>query len=260
MTQLRQLAGQWELIYYLVRSELMVRYKQTFLGPAWVVLEPLIQMVVFTVVFRRVRETDVANITVAYPVFLYAGLLPWTYFRFTLTKSANALVTYQAMIQRVFFPRQFLLVAEVMAGLFDFGISFLILLVLMASYSVPLRPEIILIVPLLLGIAGLIFGLSLFLSILNARYRDVRQMLPYILYVLMFLSPVVYPPSFLPEEFQWLFSLNPLTGYLSGFRAAITGSAWSVGDLLLSIVITVVVLVAGLAYFRRNIDDAVDIL
>ena len=259
MLTIKRLSDHGELIYFLVRSELVTRYKQTFLGPAWVILEPIIQMIVFTLVFRRVRETDL-GVAVAYPVFLYAGLLPWTYFRFGLTRTANTLVHYEAMVQRVYFPRQLLLVSEVIAAQVDFVISFGILVVLMILYSVPFRLEMLAIVPLLFGIAALIFGLALFLSIWNARYRDIRQMLPYILYVGMFLSPVVYSPNFLPPEYQWVFSLNPLTGYLTAFRAAVVGTPWSPVDLQVSVAITVVLVLAGLAYFRKNIDDAIDVL
>ena len=248
-----------ELILALVRSELSLRYKQTILGPAWVLLEPVLQMIVFTLVFGRIRQTEGVDITVAYPIFVYSGLLPWTYFRFVLTKASANLLTNKEVIDRVYFPREYLILSTIISGAFDYAISMLILFVLMVVYHVPFRLEILLCVPLLAGLAVLTMGVSLILCIWFARYRDVRYMVPYMIQAWMFLSPVIYPPSFLSSN-QWLLSLNPLTGYLENFRAALIGTPWQWGNLLVSLVMSVAVFAFGLVYFRKNIALAVDVL
>lgn len=248
-----------ELIIALVRSELSLRYKQTILGPAWVLLEPVLQMIVFTLVFGRIRQTQGVDITVAYPVFVYSGLLPWTYFRFVVTKASANLVTSKDVIDRVYFPREYLILSTIIAGVFDYAISLVILFILMVIYHVPFRWEIILCVPLLAGLAVLTMGVSLYLSILYARFRDVRYMVPYIIQAWMFLSPVIYPPSFLSSN-RWLLSINPLTGYLEAFRSALIGTPWEWGDLAISLILSVVIFIVGWVYFRKNIALAVDVL
>jgi lipopolysaccharide transport system permease protein len=249
-----------ELIYFLVRSDVVTRYKQTVLGPAWVIVEPVIEMVVFTVVFGKIHETEVENIHVAYPVFLYAGLLPWTFFRSTLTKGANSLVVNRDLVQRVFFPREILVSVHVFSGLFDFGISFLVLLALMIGFGVPIRWSILAIIPLLGGVCALVLGLSFWLSVVNARYRDVRQMVPFVLQVLMYLSPVIYPPDFLPPESQWLLALNPMTGYLEAFRSVIIGTHWEPTHVAVSMVFSGLVLLVGWWYFRHKQLTVADVL
>ncbi len=248
-----------ELIYALVRSELSLRYKQTILGPAWVLLEPVLQMVVFTLVFGRIKQTQGVDITVAYPIFVYSGLLPWTYFRFVVTKASANLVSAKDVIDRVYFPREYLVLSTIIAGVFDYAISMLILFVLMVIYHVAFRWEMILCIPLLAGLAVLTMGVSLYLSILYARFRDVRYMVPYLIQAWMFLSPVIYPPSFLSSN-RWLLSINPLTGYLEAFRSALIGTPWEWGDLGISLILSVVVFAAGWYYFRKNIALAVDVL
>jgi lipopolysaccharide transport system permease protein len=254
-----ELNRHFELIYALVRSELSLRYKQTILGPAWVLLEPVLQMVVFTLVFGKIKQTQGVDITVAYPIFVYSGLLPWTYFRFVVTKASANLVTSKDVIDRVYFPREYLILSTIIAGVFDYAISILILFVLMVVYHVPFRLEILLCIPLLAGLAVLTMGVSFYLSILYARFRDVRYMVPYLIQAWMFLSPVIYPPTFLSSN-QWLLSINPLTGYLEAFRSAMIGTTWEFGDLAISLIMTVVIFAAGWVYFRKNIALAVDVL
>jgi len=248
-----------ELITALVRSELSLRYKQTILGPAWVLLEPVLQMIVFTLVFGKIKQTQGVDITVAYPVFVYSGLLPWTYFRFVLTKASSNLVVAKDVIDRVYFPREYLILSTIIAGVFDYAISIVILFILMVIYHVPFHWEIVLCIPLLAGLAVLTMGVSLYLSILYARFRDVRYMVPYLIQAWMFLSPVIYPPSFLSSN-RWLLSINPLTGYLEAFRSALIGAPWEWGDLAISLILSVIIFIAGWGYFRKNIALAVDVL
>ncbi len=258
-TRREEFNRQWALIRALVRSELSLRYKQTILGPAWVLLEPVLQMIVFTLVFGKIRQTQGVEITVPYPIFVYAGLLPWTYFRFVVTKASANLINAKEIIDRVYFPREYLVLSTIIAGLFDYAISMLILFVLMVVYHVPFRPEFLLCVPLLAGLAVLTMGVSLYLSILYARFRDVRYMVPYLIQAWLFLSPVIYPPTFLSSN-RWLLSLNPLTGYLEAFRSAMIGTPWQWGDLAISVVLSALVFAAGWYYFRKNIALAVDVL
>lgn len=257
---LQQVVQYRELIYFLVWNDVISRYKQTILGPAWAVIEPVVSMIVFSIFFGRIGETEVEQMQVAYPVFLYAGLLPWTYFRSALTKGANSLVSNSSLLQKVYFPREIIVGVPLLSGLFDYAISFVILLVMMLGFQVPLRPRMLLIVPLLLGLTILILGLALILSAINARYRDIRQAIPYMIQVWMFASPVIYPPSFISGRWQMLFRLNPLTGYLEGFRSAIIGTHWNLEDLAISIVISVLALVVGLVYFQRAQAEIVDVI
>jgi lipopolysaccharide transport system permease protein len=249
-----------ELIYFMVRSEIALRYKQTILGPAWALLEPIVSMIVFTAVFRRFESSEFPSISVPYPVFLYAGLLPWVFFRSTVANGARSLVRNRDIIERVYFPREILVGVDVLLGVIDFVMSFGVLLMLMLIYEVPIRIEILLVFPLLVGLALLVTGLALCFSILNARFRDVRQVLPYALQILMYLSPVIYPPSFLTGSSRWLLTLNPLTGYLDAFRSVIIGAPERWDSLAISFGMSIIVFVLSWMFFKRYQALVVDVL
>ena len=261
--QLRALWEYRELLLFLVWRDLKVRYKQTALGVAWVVLQPLVSMVVFSVLFGGLLGVPSGD--VPYPIFVYAGLLPWQYFAGSLTRSSTSLVGSAHIITKVYFPRLVIPISGVISGLVDLGIAFLILLGMMVLYSVMPTPAVIWLpfFLLLAMLTALAFGL--WLSALNVRYRDVNYLVPFLVQIWMYLTPVIYASTLIPEEFRWLLALNPMTGVVEGFRWALLGEyladAQAPGPLLAaSVAITLLVLASGLVFFRRTERTFADIV
>jgi len=261
--QLRAVWNYHELLYFLVWRDVKVRYKQTALGVAWVVLQPLLSTVVFTVLFGILLEVPSGDIP--YPVFAMAALLPWNYFASSLTRSSLSLVQNTYLVTKVYFPRLIIPLAGVLAGLIDFAIGFLVLLGMMAFYRIPLTWN-ILFLPLFLLLAiftALAFGL--WFSALNVRYRDVTYLTPYLVQVWMYLTPVVYGTTLIPEKYQFLLALNPMTAVTEGFRWALLGSQLAKAQapgpvILVSISITLLVLSSGIIFFRRTERTFADII
>jgi lipopolysaccharide transport system permease protein len=239
-----------ELLYFLVWRDIKVRYKQTVLGAAWAVLQPFMTMVVFSVFFGTLGRMPSDGLP--YPVFAYAALVPWQLFAHALTDSANSLVGSQNLIKKVYFPRLIVPIASVLAGLVDFAISFGVLLGLMAYFGISPTAA-ILTLPLFVAFAILVaLSIGLWLSALNVQFRDVRYMLPFLTQFWMFVTPVAYPASLVPEKWRALLGLNPMAGVVEGFRWALLGAPDAPGSLLwVSIGVVVVLLIGGLAYFRR---------
>ena len=240
-----------ELVLFMIWRDIKVRYKQTLLGAAWAVLQPFLTMVVFTIFFGTLAE--VPSDGVPYPIFTYAALLPWQLFSKALQDAARSLVSNRHMITKVYFPRLVLPLSSIVAGLVDFGIAFLVLLAMMFYYQIPLRIQ-MLALPLLLLLALVTaLGVGLWLSALNVLYRDIAYVMPFIAQFWMYITPVVYPASMVPEQWRFLYYLNPMTGVVEGFRWALLGTHSSLPSsmIILSIVISIVVLVTGLFYFRR---------
>jgi lipopolysaccharide transport system permease protein len=248
--RLKELWEYRELLYFLVWRDIKVRYKQTALGAAWAILQPVLTMLVFTVFFGRLAK--VPSDGIPYPVFVYAALLPWQLFAFALTESANSLVGNQNLIKKVYFPRLVVPLAAVLAGLMDFGIAFLVLLALMLYYGiVPGFAIAVLPLFLLLAVATAL-SVGLWLSALNVQFRDVRYTIPFLTQFWMFATPVAYPSSLVPERWRAWYGLNPMAGVVEGFRWALLGKSGSPGPLLcVSGLMVVLLLIGGLAYFRR---------
>lgn len=239
-----------ELLYSFVWREVRVRYKQTILGVGWAILQPFLTMVVFSIFFGRLGQIPTDGIP--YPVFAYCALLPWQLFAFSLTESSNSVVANQRLLTKVYFPRLLLPLTPVVVGLVDFSISFCMLFGIMAYFG--MTPGIgVLTIPLwaLMAVMTAI-AVSLWLSALNVRYRDIRHTLPFITQLWLFLSPVAYPTSLVPEQWRWLYALNPMVGVVDGFRWALVGGAWPETTLLVSGTVVVVLLVTGAYYFRRT--------
>jgi len=261
--QLRVLWEYRELLYFLVWRDLKVRYKQTALGVAWVVLQPVVSMVVFSVLFGGLLGVPSGD--VPYPIFVFAGLLPWQYFAGSLTRSSQSLVGSAHVITKVYFPRLVIPMSGVISGLVDFGVAFLILLGLMVLYGVKPTPALVWL-PLFLLLAVLTaLGFGLWLSALNVRYRDVNYLLPFLVQIWMFLTPVIYPSTIIPEPFRWLLALNPMTGVVAGFRWALLGEyladAQPPGPLFaVSVAVALLVLASGLVFFRRTERTFADIV
>jgi lipopolysaccharide transport system permease protein len=247
-----------ELLYFLVWRDIKVRYKQTALGAAWAILQPVLTMIVFTVFFGKLAK--VPSDGIPYPVFVYAALLPWQLFAFALTESANSLVGNQNLIKKVYFPRLVMPLASVLAGLVDFGIAFLVLLALMLYYGVvPTFAIAVLPLYLLLAVATAL-SVGLWLSALNVQFRDVRYTIPFLTQFWMFATPVAYPSSLVPERWRAWYGLNPMAGVVEGFRWALLGKSGSPGPLLwVSALVVVLLLIGGLAYFRRMESTFADV-
>ncbi len=239
-----------ELLYFLVWRDLKVRYKQTVLGAAWAILQPVLAMLVFSVVFGRLAKIPTGG--VPYPIFVFTALLPWQLFAHALTESGNSLVTHQQLLTKVYFPRLVLPLSAVLAGLADFAIAFLVLLGMMLYYGI-VPTVAVLSIPLLLLLAtAMALAVGTWLSALNVQYRDVRYTIPFLTQIWFFATPIAYPSSLVPERWRALYGLNPMAGVVEGFRWALLGEPPGTGSLrLVSTVVVVVLLAGGLLYFRR---------
>jgi lipopolysaccharide transport system permease protein len=248
-----------ELFYFLVWRDIKVRYKQTMLGVAWVVAQPLFTTVVFTLFFGILAHVPSEGIP--YPVFAFAGLLPWTFFSTAVTQSGNSLIGNSNLITKVYFPRIIIPAAAIGGGLVDFAISFIVLIGLMLYYEVALSWGLLLLPFLVLLVTLFAFALGTWLSALNVKYRDVRHLLPFLLQMWMFASPVIYPPTFVPQRWRWLIILNPLTGIIDGFRAAIfPQKQFNWPELGVSCAITLLFLVYASYTFKRMEKNFADIV
>lgn len=239
-----------ELLYFLIWSDLKLRYKQTSLGAVWAVLQPLLTMVVYSVFLGRLAR--VPSDGIAYPVFVYTALVPWTYFANALTQSSLSLIRHERVITRVYFPRLIIPLSAISAGLVDLGITFVLLVGIVIYYGI--MPGVaILLLPLFVMLATVTaLAVSLWLSALNVQYRDVRYTVPFLTQVWMFVTPVIYPSSLIPDRWHVLYGLNPMAGVVEGFRWSLLGQDNpSVPILIASAVMTIVILVGGLYYFRR---------
>jgi len=239
-----------ELLYFLTKRDIKVRYKQTILGGLWAIIQPVLTMVVFTLFFGRLAK--IPSDGIPYPIFVYVGLLPWTYFANALSSSGNSLVGSANLITKVYFPRLIVPASASLAGLLDFFISMLVLGVMMIYYQ--FLPGIgILLFPFLVGLTFLCaVGVGLWLSALNVKYRDIRYAIPFLIQLWMFVSPVIYPVSIVNEKYRWLFALNPMGGVIKAYRASILGHL-PIDWFLLGISTAVILLIffAGLYYFKR---------
>ena len=248
-----------ELLYFLVWRDVKVRYKQTALGAAWAILQPLMTMLVFSVFFGRLAK--VPSDGLPYPVFAFAALLPWQLFAFALTESSNSLVGSQNLITKVYFPRLVIPMAAVLAGLVDFSISFVVLLVLMFAYGITPGVAVVTIPLFLLLAVASALAVGLWLSALNVKYRDVRYAIPFLTQFWLFATPVAYPSSLVPEQWRPLYGLNPMAGVVEGFRWALLGKSDVPGLLLfVSIVAVIGLLVGGVVYFRRMESSFADLV
>ena len=248
-----------ELLYFMVWRDLKVRYKQTIVGVAWVIIQPLLSMGAFTIFFGKLAKLPSDGLP--YPVFYMAALVPWTYFATALTGCTNVVVENQRVITKVYFPRILLPASSVAAGLVDFSIVFCVLIALILSYHiVPGVHMLYLPLFLLLAICTAL-GMGLWLSALNALYRDVKYVTPFLVQFWLFASPVAYPSSMIPSKFRWLYGINPMAGVIEGFRWALTGHGNPSASLMIaSSVVVAVVLIGGLIFFQRMEGTVADLV
>jgi lipopolysaccharide transport system permease protein len=256
---LRDLWAYRELLYFLTWRDLKVRYKQTVLGVAWAIIQPLFTMLIFTLFFGRLA--GVPSDGVPYPAFVYAGLLLWTFFSNAVSHSGNSLVGNANLLTKVYFPRVIIPGAAVAAGLVDLFIAFGVLVVLMIYYHAAISWTVILL-PLFIGLTTLLaLGMGMWTSALNVKYRDIRYALPFAIQLWMFISPVIFPSSFVPEKWRWALMLNPLTGIIEGFRSALFGRKpfdWLA--IAISTIITLAIVFYATYTFRRMERTFADIV
>ena len=253
--QLRSVWEYRELLYFLVWRDVKVRYKQTALGVAWVILQPLI----FTVIFGNLAKMPSGNLP--YAVLAFTALLPWNYFAGAISRAGTSLVNNANLITKVYFPRLIIPMSGVLAGLIDFAVSFLVLIVLMLAFGVTPGWQIILLPLFLIMAMATALGVSLWLAALNVQYRDINHLLPFLVQIWMYASPVVYAVSLIPAKWRILYGLNPMAGVIAGFRWSLTGQeAPPLAMLLLSLVVAVFLLVSGVVFFRRTERTFADIV
>jgi lipopolysaccharide transport system permease protein len=247
-----------ELIYFLIWRDIKVRYKQTILGASWAILQPFLTMVVFTIFFGKLANMPSDN--VPYPIFSYTGLLPWGLFTKAISDAGRSMITNRSMITKVYFPRLSIPLASVLSGLVDFGLAFLVLIGMMIFYNnnpslgyhTTITPAILTLPFFLLLALVTSLGVGLWLSALNVLYRDINYILPFLTQFWLFITPIAYPASLIPPKWQLIYSLNPMTGVVEGFRWALLSADTAPKPMLaVSSIIAVLVMVSGLYYFRR---------
>jgi len=258
--QLRDLWNYRELLYFLTWRDVKVRYKQTALGVAWAIIQPLFTMLIFTLFFCKLAGIEAQTGGIPYPIFAYAGLLPWMFFSNAVTSSGNSLVGSAHLITKVYFPRMMIPGSAVAAGLIDFAIAFVILVFLMFYYGVAPAWTALMLPVLVMLTVVLALGMGMWLSALNVKYRDVRFALPFLLQLWMFVSPLIYPSSFVPEKYRWLLMLNPLTGIIEGYRSSLFGKPFNWTALGVSTLIGLLLLIYSSYSFKRMERSFADIV
>jgi lipopolysaccharide transport system permease protein len=255
---LRDLWNYRDLLYILTMRDVKVRYKQTVLGAAWAIMQPLFTMIIFSLIFGRLAGIPSDN--VPYPLFAFAGLLPWTFFSNAVTNSGNSLVGNSNLVSKVYFPRMIIPIAAVVAGLVDFGVAFGLLAVLMVYYGVALSPN-LLMLPILIALTGLLaVGVGMWMSALNVKYRDVRYALPFLIQLWFFASPIIYPTSLVPEKYRWITAFNPMFGLIDGYRASLFNQSFDWTLIGASALITFAILIYAAYTFRRMERSFADVI
>ncbi|HSD46289.1 MAG TPA: ABC transporter permease [Pyrinomonadaceae bacterium] len=247
-----------ELLFFLTWRDVKVRYKQTALGAAWAILQPLFMMIIFTIFFGRLAGVDSGG--VPYPLFALAGLVPWTFFSNAITASGNSLVGSANLITKVYFPRLIVPAAAMLAGLVDFALAFLLFCVMMAYYRLPPTIHVLFLPVLVLMTALFALGVGTWMSALNVKYRDVRFALPFLIQLWLFVSSVILPSSALPQKYRWLLMLNPMSGIIEGYRSALFGLPFDWPALGAAFVITIAVLAYSIYSFARVERSFADII
>jgi lipopolysaccharide transport system permease protein len=257
--KLRELWEYRELLFFFVWRDIKVRYRQTVLGALWAILQPIFTMVIFSLFFGRLAS--IPSDGLPYPIFSFAALVPWTFFANALTQASNSLVVSGDMLKKIYFPRLALPIATVFAGVVDFVLAFIVLLGIMLFYGfVPTVNVVWLPFFALLALVTSI-GVSLWLSAMNVQFRDVRYTIPFLTQAWLFVTPIAYPSSLLPEPWRIVYGLNPMAGVVEGFRWALLGTATAPGPMLIvSSLVALILLVTGAFYFRRMEQSFADVV
>lgn len=256
---LKELKEYRDLFYFFVARDIKVRYKQTVLGGLWAIIQPFFMMIVFTLFFGKLAKIPSDNIP--YPIFNFSAMVAWTYFANALSNSGNSLIASSNLVSKVYFPRIIIPLTPIIAGLLDFIIAFLMLIVMMVYYDI--YPT-IMIVSLPLLVTLMIFtasGMGMFLSALNAKYRDIKYTIGFLVQIWMFFSPIVYPSSMVPEKYRFFYGLNPMVGVVEGFRSALLGSIpFPTKMVIMSFIVSSIMLFFGMIYFKQTERFFADII
>jgi lipopolysaccharide transport system permease protein len=248
-----------ELLFFLTWRDIKIRYKQTLLGAAWAIIQPFFTMVVFSLFFGRLAGVPSDNLP--YPLFSFAALVPWTFFSYSLSQSANSLVGNANLIQKVYFPRLVIPVSSLLSGVVDFCLAFLVLLGLMLYYGYWPGPRIVWLLPLLILTLVTALGPGLWLAALNVEYRDVRYTLPFLTQFWLFATPIAYPSSLLPEPWRTVYGINPMAGVVEGFRWVLLDTPTAPGPMIFaSALVSLALLAGGAVYFRRMEKTFADLI
>ena len=248
-----------ELLYFLVWRDVKVRYKQTALGASWAVIQPFFTMIVFSLFFGKLA--GVPSDGVPYPIFSFAALVPWAFFSTGMTQASNSLVGSANLIRKVYFPRLVIPVSSVLVGIIDLAIAFVVLLAMMAFYGMTPTANVVWIPAFVLLALVTALGVGLWLSALNVQYRDIRLVVPFLVQIWMFATPIAYSSSLLPEKWRLVYALNPMVGVVEGFRWALLGTGRAPGAVAAaSALAAVVFLLTGAYYFRRMERSFADVV
>ena len=258
LLSLKDLWAYRELLFFLTWRDVKVRYKQTALGAAWAILQPLFMMVIFTIFFGRLAGVDSAGIP--YPLFALAGLVPWTFFSNAITTSGNSLVGSANLITKVYFPRLIVPAAAMLAGLVDFALAFLLFVVMMVYYRVTPTVQVLFLPVLIVMTALFALGVGTWMAALNVKYRDVRFALPFLIQLWLFVSSVILPSSALAPRWRWLLMLNPMSGIIEGYRSSLFGLPFDWPAIGTAAIITVLVLIYSIYSFARVERGFADII
>lgn len=238
-----------ELLWVLTQRDIKVRYKQTVLGILWAVIQPVMAMVVFTIFFGNLAK--IPSDGHAYPVFVYAALLPWMFFANAVSSASSSVIGSSNLVSKVYFPRLIIPLSSVGAGVIDFMLSAVVLLLLMLYYGAGWTLHLLFAPVLLLAVIFIALGVGTLLAALHVAYRDFRYVIPYLIQLWMFATPVVYPASLVPEQWKWLLYLNPMAGLIEGFRSVFLGNPFDIQGLMISSVTAIIIFICGVAYFER---------
>ncbi len=249
MLNFRELWAYRELLWVLTMRDIKVRYKQTVLGASWAIIRPVLTMVIFSIVFGQLAKLPSDGLP--YPVFVYAALLPWTFFANAIGTSGQSLVGSANLVSKVYFPRLIIPLSSVGAGLIDLLISTVVLLLLMLWYGVPFTANLLVAPLLLIGVVFAALGVGTLLSALTVAYRDFTHLTPFMVQIWLYITPVIYPVSMVPKAWQWVMFLNPMTGLVEAFRAAFLGKPFDLQGIAISFAVAIAIFIIGVAYFEK---------
>jgi lipopolysaccharide transport system permease protein len=248
-----------DLFYFLVARDIKVRYTQTIMGGLWAIIQPFFSMVVFTLFFGKLAK--VPSDGVPYPVFNFSAMVVWTYFANAVTNSGNSLVQNANLISKVYFPRLIIPLTPILAGLLDFSIAFVVLIGMMVYFHIHCTMMIFVLPVLIILMMLTAGGVGMFLTALNAEYRDIKYTIPFLVQLWMFASPIVYPASMVPEKYRLIYALNPMVGVIEGFRSVLLGTIpFPVQMLLISTLVSITLFIIGLCYFKQTERYFADII
>lgn len=247
-----------DLLYFLTVKNFIIKYKQTLIGVAWAVIQPVMQMVVFSIIFGKFAKIPSDN--VPYPIFVYSALIPWTFFANSMSACNSSIINHAGLINKVYFPRLLIPLSAIGSQLIDFGISFIVLVGIMIYYGFPFTTHLFTIIPLILLTIITAIGFGALIAALSGIYRDFRHIVPFLLSIWMFLTPVIYPASLIGSRFEFLLNLNPLTGIVSGFRSAILNQPFQWNFLFISLIGSMFFFIIGILYFTRAQNRFADLV